>query len=83
MNSRSFDHKRIAEGYKDRPFLHKQVIKQFQKDYGARQYENGLDVGCGAGLFAKALKLICKNVTGTDISPEMIAVAQEICGAVG
>ncbi|MBP3477050.1 MAG: methyltransferase domain-containing protein [Lachnospiraceae bacterium] len=83
MNNRSFDHKRIAEGYKDRPFLHKQVIEQFQKDYGARQYENGLDVGCGAGLSAKALKLICKNVTGTDISPEMIAVAQEICGAEG
>lgn len=83
MHSKSFDHKRIAEGYKDRPFLHKQVIEQFQKDYGVRQYENGLDVGCGAGLSAKALKLICKNVTGTDISPEMVAVAPEICGAEG
>ena len=79
MNNQSFDSKRIAEGYKERPFLHKQVIEQFLKDSLEQQYQNGLDVGCGAGLSAKALKMICRNVTGTDISPEMIAVAQEIC----
>ena len=32
MNNKLFDSKRIAEGYKDRPFLHKQVIEQLQKD---------------------------------------------------
>ena len=83
MNNQSFDSKRIAEGYKERPFLHKQVIEQFLKDSSEQQYQNGLDVGCGAGLSAKALKMICRNVTGTDISPEMIAVAQEICGEEG
>lgn len=83
MNNQSFDSKRIAEGYKERPFLHKQVIEQFLKDSLEQQYQNGLDVGCGAGLSAKALKMICRNVTGTDISPEMIAVAQEICGEEG
>ena len=30
--------------------------------------KNGLDVGCGTGLSAKALKLICDKVTETDIS---------------
>ena len=83
MNNQSFDSKRIAEGYKERPFLHKQVIEQFRKDSSEQEYQNGLDVGCGAGLSAKALKMICRNVTGTDISPEMIAVAQEICGDEG
>ena len=83
MNNQSFDSTRIAEGYKERPFLHKQVIEQFRKDSLERGYQNGLDVGCGAGLSAKALKMICSNVTGTDISPEMIAVAQEICGEEG
>lgn len=83
MDNQSFDSKRIAEGYKERPFLHKQVMEQFLKDSSEQQYQNGLDVGCGAGLSAKALKMICRNVTGTDISPEMIAVAQEICGEEG
>lgn len=83
MNNQSFDHQRIAQGYKDRPFLHAQVIERFQRDYGGRRYANGLDIGCGAGLSSRALKRICGHVTGTDISSEMIAAAQEICGAEG
>lgn len=80
MNVKDFDYKRIAEGYKDRPFLHKQVIERFQKDVSKEFFSNGLDVGCGAGLSSKALKQICERVTGTDISPEMVAVAREVCG---
>lgn len=37
-------------------------------------FSHGLDVGCGAGLSKKALKQVCKKVTGTDISEEMIAM---------
>lgn len=59
--------------------MHKQVIERFRKDVSEEIFLNGLDVGCGAGLSSKALKQICKRVTGTDISPEMIAVAREIC----
>ena len=32
MNDNDFDFQRIAQGYKDRPFLHKQVIERFQRD---------------------------------------------------
>lgn len=79
MNSQSFDYKRIAEGYaKDRPFLHGQVIELLKKDLQiTRNFSNGLDVGCGAGLSSKALKLICDKVTGTDISAEMIEAAKD------
>ena len=75
-----FDFKRVAQGYKERPFLHKQVIERFQKDVSRELFTNGLDVGCGAGLSSKALKQICGHVTGVDISREMIAVAREVCG---
>lgn len=75
MNNKSFDSHRIAEGYAKRPWLHKGVIDRFRidcdlpKDY---MFSNGLDVGCGAGLSTKALKTICKNVTGTDIAESMV-----------
>lgn len=75
-----FDFRRIAQGYGRRPFLHKQVIERFRQEVTSRNFENGLDVGCGAGLSAKALKMICSHVTGVDASAEMIAAAKEVCG---
>lgn len=61
MNEKSFDAKRIAEGYRNKPFLHKFVMDEFQKEFGNHIYENGLDVGCGAGLSTKALKNYAKK----------------------
>ena len=79
MNNKSFDTKRIAEGYANRPWLHKYVIEQIKLDYPTKfNYKNGLDVGCGAGLSTKALKLITDNVTGTDISEEMVNICKRI-----
>lgn len=75
-----FDFERIAQGYRRRPYLHKQVIERFRQEVSSRMFENGLDVGCGAGLSTKALKMICDHVTGIDASAEMIAVAKEVCG---
>lgn len=79
MKNKLFDSKRMAEGYKERPFLHKYVIDELQRDMNGKHFHNGLDVGCGAGLSTKALKLICDKVTGTDISEEMVLVAKEMC----
>ena len=79
MDNKIFDSKRIALGYTKRPWLHKNVMEQIKKDCCLREnFKNGLDVGCGAGLSTKALKLICDKVTGTDISPEMISVCNEL-----
>ncbi len=79
MKNTDFDQKRIAQGYQNRPFLHRLVIERFQRDTNGQHYELGLDIGCGSGLSTKALKAICTNVIGTDISPEMIRVAREVC----
>ena len=77
MDNKAFDSQRIAEGYAKRPWLHEKVINQIRKDCNIKQLKNGLDVGCGAGLSTKALKLICERVTGTDISSEMITVCKK------
>ena len=76
MDKFAFDQKRIAEGYaKDRPYLHPLVVDKMRKDLEITgMFSHGLDVGCGAGLSTRALKQICKAVTGTDISEEMIAM---------
>lgn len=79
MDNKSFDSKRIAEGYVKRPWLHEKVIEQLKSDYHiTKNFKNGLDVGCGAGLSTKGLKLICDKVTGTDISSEMINVCNKL-----
>ena len=83
MNNKLFDDKRIAHGYaSDRPWLHKYVIERIKSDLNiTKSFHNGLDVGCGAGLSTKALRLICDNVTGTDISSEMIQVCLDTYAA--
>lgn len=75
INTVSFDYRRIAEGYaKDRPFLHGQVMERLTSKLQGH-YQNGLDVGCGAGLSARALRQVCDRVTGADISAEMVRAA--------
>ncbi len=83
MDNRSFDSKRIALGYAKRPWLHKSVIEQLLKDCNLDEeykFKNGLDVGCGAGLSTKALRLICDKVTGTDIADSMVEVCRDLYG---
>lgn len=89
MDNRAFDYQRIAEGYaKDRPFLHARVMERIKRDLDTVKelspsgrslpFSNGLDVGCGAGLSTKALKMICGRVTGIDISEEMVLAAKSL-----
>lgn len=47
MDQNDFNFQRIAQGYKDRPFLHKQVIEGFQRKVTDRRFDKGLDAGCG------------------------------------
>ncbi|MBQ7839801.1 MAG: methyltransferase domain-containing protein [Lachnospiraceae bacterium] len=78
MNEKSFDDRRIAQGYaKDRPYLHGAVMEKIKVDMNlTKPFARGLDVGCGAGLSTKALKSLCGSVCGVDISAEMVAAAQ-------
>ncbi len=82
MDNRSFDCGRIAQGYlRDRPWLHPQVLQMVRDELRlAEKLEAGLDIGCGAGLSAKALKELCGHVTGVDISPAMIEVCRSMYG---
>lgn len=84
-DQRQFDYKRIAEGYvKDRPYLHGYVMEMVKQKMKLRSnFKNGMDIGCGAGLSTKALRTICDNVTGTDISSEMIEAAHALHGEKG
>ncbi len=45
MNNKSFDNKRIAEGYAKRSWLHKRIIMEL-KTVIESEFKNGLDVGC-------------------------------------
>ena len=77
MNNKAFDSERIASGYAKKPWIHRDIIKEIAKEYAeCIPFQNGLDVGCGAGLSTKALRLICDHVTGTDISEAMINVCR-------
>lgn len=79
MNHKSFDTERIALGYANRPWIHKAVIEEVKKEYPMKcPFKNGLDMGCGAGLSTKALRLICNHVTGSDISEAMINVCRTL-----
>ena len=40
-------------------------------------YKNLLDIGCGTGTMAQLLASVGYNVTGIDLSEEMLAIAQE------
>ena len=43
----------------------------------ARHFANALDLGCGAGLMAEALRERIDHLTGVDLSPAMIEKARE------
>jgi len=54
-----------------------QVLK-FLKEKGALEKNSSvLDIGCGPGKYTLAFAKEVKTVTGTDISPKMIAFAKE------
>lgn len=74
-----FDYERIAEGYaKSRPQYHTIVMEMLRKKMNIEgMLENGLDLGCGAGLSASALLKVCNHVIGADASKSMIERANK------
>ncbi len=72
-----FAYQSAAERYaKGRPYFHPQIISRISTYLSlAKPVAHAIDVGCGTGLSAIALKTIAERVVGVDISAEMIALA--------
>ena len=70
-----FDESLVGQlGYK-LPFLMKELI--FKLDPTRKIFEKVIDLGCGTGLTGKELRDISKNLTGIDISSNMVAKTRE------
>ena len=77
-----FEHKTAAARYaRCRPYFHL-IVMEHIRSYLKLQAPVGqaLDVGCGTGQSAVALKSIAQAVVGTDISPDMLAEVEEVSG---
>ena len=71
-----FDDSLIKQlGYK-LPFLMKELI--FEIDPPRNKFDKVIDLGCGTGLTGKELRDISNNLTGIDISSNMVAKTREL-----
>jgi SAM-dependent methyltransferase len=71
-----FAHRGAANRYDyARPFFHPLVIGKIREKLELREpLGRALDVACGTGQSAKALRAIAASVVGTDLSMEMLGV---------
>ena len=58
------------------PFIIKELILKSNSEKS--QYKNVIDLGCGTGLAGKDLRDISKNLSGVDISENMVSEAKEL-----
>jgi SAM-dependent methyltransferase len=66
-----YDSERLAAAYaSDRPPVHQQILRSARL---ARQADQALDVGCGAGLSTAALAPLARQVTGLEPISAMLA----------
>jgi predicted TPR repeat methyltransferase len=71
-----FDDSLIKQlGYK-LPFLMKELILKL--DSPRNKFEKVIDLGCGTGLTGKELRDISNNLTGIDLSSNMVAKTREL-----
>lgn len=72
-----FAFKSAAERYATgRPFFHPVIVKRIRELLPFRKHVAlALDVGCGTGLSAVALKEIASRIIGIDAAPSMLAQA--------
>jgi 2-polyprenyl-3-methyl-5-hydroxy-6-metoxy-1,4-benzoquinol methylase len=60
------------DGWSHNSHYHPFLLKQLPPRIGS-----ALDIGCGTGHFSRLLAAHADHVTGIDLSPEMIRIAQE------
>ena len=58
------------------PFIIKELILELNKD--KLEFNNVIDLGCGTGLAGKNLRDISTNLTGVDVSKNMISEAEKL-----
>ncbi len=58
------------------PFIIKELILQSNSEKS--KYKNVIDLGCGTGLAGKDLRYLSSNLTGVDISENMISEAKKL-----
>lgn len=68
-----FDLHLIGLGY-DVPRNFREVLHCFVGT--SHVFEHGLDLGCGTGLVGASIQGICNQITGVDVSPNMLSQAQ-------
>jgi 2-polyprenyl-3-methyl-5-hydroxy-6-metoxy-1,4-benzoquinol methylase len=56
------------------------ILGYIKKEFSNSQGSRALDFGCGTGMFCHELKSLGFNVTGIDISEEMIKIGKENSG---
>jgi ubiquinone/menaquinone biosynthesis C-methylase UbiE len=73
-----FSHQTVAERYvAARPYFHPKAIKLLLEQTGKLHFHHALDVATGTGMGAKALLKVCENVSGCDLSPQMLNHAKQ------
>jgi predicted TPR repeat methyltransferase len=58
----------------DVPAVFARMLKQIKK---GERFQACLDLGCGTGLSGKSCRFLCQKLTGVDLSPAMLAKAEE------
>jgi predicted TPR repeat methyltransferase len=58
------------------PFIIKELILELNKE--KLEFNNVIDLGCGTGLAGKSLRDISSNLTGVDVSKNMISEAKKL-----
>src|SRR5579871_5851972 len=73
-----FAYDSVAKRYrKGRPYFHPLVMRRIIEFTKTPRFSNAIDVGCGTGLSTKALRTIADSVVGTDVSQEMLDLAEQ------
>ena len=76
-----YDSQRLAAAYAhDRPPIHEQILRAARL---ARQADQALDVGCGAGLSTAALAPLARQVVGLEPIPTMLAFRRTVAPQAG
>ena len=80
---------RLAPAWDDMQVRNEEVIAEILFKGGIRDGVRALDVACGTGVLFPDYKKLGADVTGIDISPEMVKIAKEkfpeaevVCGDV-